>query len=378
MNCVNPTNMVCYEYADGSRRLISEQAACSQSWRSSIFHTVVGRDLRHQYYRRSDGKPLNVFPVRCGRCLLCRQSRGFEVGIRARCEAACYGAADSCFITLTVSDENMSRVFPGEVLRHEPWQLFAKRLRKRIGPFRFLMCGEYGDNTKRPHYHAIIFGHDFYSTDVVSFTDRCFQPGKLVIKSLARHRNERNFTRHSIDVLRDAWSLDGVPIGHVKCGRLNENRIMYVAGYVLKPGIDDDMDIHDSVVLEHFTGFRSRNYVKWSRCPGLGGNWLDKFHESVYRYEGKDFEFGTELDRVVSAVVWNRKLVPFACRYFDERLALLNPRKYDKLKVFRTEVGSLKGTLARSVRLREFELVGLKNKLEVLAKKVASRKRDFT
>jgi hypothetical protein len=38
-----------------------------------------------------------------------------------------------------------------------------KRLRKKIQPLkiRFFHCGEYGDKTRRPHYHALIFGYGF-------------------------------------------------------------------------------------------------------------------------------------------------------------------------------------------------------------------------
>jgi len=45
-------------------------------------------------------------------------------------------------------------------------QLFVKRLRKDqdargLAKIRYYLVGEYGDQTKRPHYHAAIFGEDF-------------------------------------------------------------------------------------------------------------------------------------------------------------------------------------------------------------------------
>ena len=40
---------------------------------------------------------------------------------------------------------------------------FMKRLRKRFKGkrIRFYMCGEYGEQFDRPHFHACIFGVDF-------------------------------------------------------------------------------------------------------------------------------------------------------------------------------------------------------------------------
>ena len=46
------------------------------------------------------------------------------------------------FITLTYEDEQLP---PGRSLQVGDWQKFAKRVRKQVGPFRFLHCGEYGD-----------------------------------------------------------------------------------------------------------------------------------------------------------------------------------------------------------------------------------------
>ena len=39
------------------------------------------------------------------------------------------------------------------------FQLFMKRLRKEFAPtnIRFYMCGEYGEDFSRPHFHACLF-----------------------------------------------------------------------------------------------------------------------------------------------------------------------------------------------------------------------------
>jgi len=36
-----------------------------------------------------------------------------------------------------------------------------KRLRFHMGPTRFFMCGEYGEENFRPHFHALLFGREF-------------------------------------------------------------------------------------------------------------------------------------------------------------------------------------------------------------------------
>ena len=67
--------------------------------------------------------------------------------------------AQSAFITLTYADEYL----PSDgKLKYLDFQLFMKRLRKYCGKeISFFMCGEYGEKTARPHYHACIFGYDF-------------------------------------------------------------------------------------------------------------------------------------------------------------------------------------------------------------------------
>lgn len=60
----------------------------------------------------------------------------------------------SSFVTLTYGPDFYPR--DGSVSVREA-QLFLKRLRERIGKFRYYLVGEYGERTFRPHYHAALF-----------------------------------------------------------------------------------------------------------------------------------------------------------------------------------------------------------------------------
>jgi len=68
---------------------------------------------------------------------------------------------ESCFITLSYSDDKLIRyheTFEPTIHKCE-LQKFFKRLRKNTKlKLKYYACGEYGEKTNRPHYHAIIFG----------------------------------------------------------------------------------------------------------------------------------------------------------------------------------------------------------------------------
>lgn len=91
--------------------------------------------------------------VRCGECLACRQRFRREWTLRILLESCEHSS--SWFITLTYSNENMTR---DNSLRKRDLQDFIKRLRRNSAtPLKYFAAGEYGEKTKRPHYHAVIF-----------------------------------------------------------------------------------------------------------------------------------------------------------------------------------------------------------------------------
>lgn len=93
----------------------------------------------------------------CGKCVECKEQYSTEWAFRCMLEASKH--EQNCFITLTYNDANL----PKEGVCKRSAQLFMKRLRKSIEPLkvRYFLCGEYGAEKNRPHYHIILFGYDF-------------------------------------------------------------------------------------------------------------------------------------------------------------------------------------------------------------------------
>lgn len=92
--------------------------------------------------------------VKCGQCMPCRVSKRREWTGKLLLEANEYEI--STFLTLTYSDENVP-------LTHDYLTTLDKDTAvdviKRFN-HRYFIVGEYGDDTKRAHYHAILFGMD--------------------------------------------------------------------------------------------------------------------------------------------------------------------------------------------------------------------------
>lgn len=91
----------------------------------------------------------------CGSCKPCLVNRKRVWVARLQLELLTWPT--HCFLTLTYDNEHL----PADGSVHkEDLQKWLKRLRIKVHPrnLRYFAVGEYGDQTMRPHYHAIVFG----------------------------------------------------------------------------------------------------------------------------------------------------------------------------------------------------------------------------
>lgn len=142
------------------------------------------------YITNPDAPRMLQVRVPCGRCRACRIARAREWSTRLLHELEYH--EDATFTTLTYNDDNLPEL--GSLVPSD-LQKFFKRLRKDVsGKIRYYACGEYGETTFRPHYHAIIFGVDPFDS-----------------------------------VIQDNW-----PYGFVKNGTVTYDSCRYVADYIGK------------------------------------------------------------------------------------------------------------------------------------------------
>lgn len=190
-----------------------------------------------------DSKSFGLW-VPCGKCVLCRIARAREWSTRMLHELNYHDS--SSFLTLTYDDDhlpfaNLERfadfincknpVIRREVFaRHstlvkEDLQLFFKRMRK-LKPFRYYACGEYGETNGRAHYHVIAFGLGLDDEPLIA----------------------------------SAWTS-----GEVHCGSVTYDSCRYVADYVGK-------SYSGSFAIEVY-GDREIPFQLCSTRPGIGFQW---------------------------------------------------------------------------------------------------------
>lgn len=223
---------------------------------------------------------------------------------------------ESSFVTLTYAPENLPRdgsLVPSD-LRN-----WLKRLRKSLYPtkVRFFACGEYGDQTERPHYHAALFGVGQFHESVIN----------------------------------KAWGL-----GFTMTAEFNQHTAQYIAGYVIKK-----MTQSDDFRLKG----RHPEFSRMSNRPGIGAPAMAVIAEQLFTpagvaefqrtgdvprsllIGGRQIPLGKYLRRVLRDAIgmddsWKGKLTEaFFAEKQSEMLALLGVKELDS--------GSTAGTLYKAL-----------------------------
>ena len=249
----------------------------------------------------------------CGQCVGCRLERSRQWAIRCVHEASLH--KHNCFLTLTFAPfswvdckkrlkgehDPLFGQEAGEDLVYAEFQKFMKRLRKRTGvKVRYYMCGEYGENFGRAHFHACLFGFDFSDKRLFFISKH----GDKVFRS---------------ELLEELW-----PWGISSIGEVTFKSAAYVARYIMKKVTGDSLDPDTGLPrkMHYYRGdgrFRTPEFTKMSLKPGIGSDWFDKYKSDVYPHD--------------YVVINGKKVKP--PRYYDKKYAMSDPFDFDELEFHR-------------------------------------------
>lgn len=257
----------------------------------------------------------------CGKCVGCRLEYSRQWANRCMLELQYHDSA--YFLTLTYDDYHVPRSYysdpstgeamPSLTLCKRDWQLFMKRLRKAFpnDKLRFYMCGEYGDQTQRPHYHAIVFG--LHLNDLVPFSRSVQGYQYYTSESVQRCWSARGVIR-SLDGSEDCVT-PLAPIGYVVVGEVTWETCAYTARYIMKKLNGPEAQFYSDFNLE-------KPFVLMSRKPGIARQYYDD-HPDIYEYDYIN----------LSTDKGGRKVRP--PRYYDKLFDLEQPEKLAEIKLIR-------------------------------------------
>lgn len=239
----------------------------------------------------------------CGQCIGCRLERSRQWAVRCMHEASLH--EDNCFITLTYAPEHLPR---RGSLDYDEFQRFMKRLRKHFAPkgARFYMCGEYGGENWRPHFHALLFGVDFED--------------KVYLRTL-----ESGGKLYTSGVLGKLW-----PFGFSSIGALTFESAAYVARYCVQKVTGRDAEQHYVRFSHVDIGPPERYYLtpefnRMSLRPGVGAGFYEKWRSDIYP-NGKVVVNGKECNPP---------------RYYDKMYKRDDWAEFDQLQFSRESEGRL-------------------------------------
>lgn len=233
-----------------------------------LVNTNVVKSFDVDYVKKSNGTIITEYQeIPCGKCIGCRLEYSRQWA--NRCLLEMQDHKSSLFLTLTYDDEHLptayhSRIDTGETdicshsLSKRDMQLFIKRLRRYLErndkpPIRYFICGEYGGQTLRPHYHAIIFGLEL--DDLVLYK-----------------KNSKGFSMFNSKTLDKLWQK-----GYVVVEECTWETCAYTARYVMKKQFGEAAQEYEYYNLQP-------PFLLMSRNPGIGRSYYES-HSDLFDYD---------------------------------------------------------------------------------------------
>ena len=224
----------------------------------------------------------NIVLIPCGQCEECLKERKIDLYKRIKKEISYW--EKNIFVTLTYDNEHKKN------LNFRDIQLFLKRLRKKE-KVRYFYVGELGENTKRPHYHMIIFNYEPNDKEETIKT-------------------KSNFEQFTSKELTRIWGN-----GRVTFSKMEKGLINYILKYLTK-----NMGENEFI-------------ISWSRKPPLG---VKAETQEEWQNFKKEFEERKHLPKCYKSF-YERRFGKF--EKSEERLNEEKENKITKIKAITNQTG---------------------------------------
>lgn len=311
--------------------------------------------------QKNYSKEYAPFQLPCGKCIPCRLEYSRQWAIRCVHEAKMY--EDNCFITLSYSDQNLlspklqysdfqkfitnirdtrrqlmldTELSPN-LTQKEQRSLF-KRLPKNIKDrlnkkyhIGYFVCGEYGPQTKRPHWHAIIFN---------------WKPSDLEFRRTTP-LGDKIYTSESLDSL---WGLNDPLQRPSEIGEVTQQSAGYCARYAAKKLVHGDDQEHDYHPIS-----------KKSTNPAIGRTFLEHYYKDMFNYGSVVLEDGTTASIPRYYLKWLQRHKPDEWKHYvtttKTKAEDYASRKQQKETENTTQTNLHRATLGKGAQISRFKVL---------------------
>lgn len=254
--------------------------------------------------------------IPCGHCWACKLNYSAQWATRNTLEAQEHD--NNYFITLTYDDMHLpiykyftdgENYFENDgtwngTLEPEDVHTFINTLRKYferqgVTGIKYYYCGEYGENTLRPHYHMLLFGAPLDPANWHDF-----------------HMDER-YKMHWKDSQIEKWWNKGM----IDVAEIEWSSAAYVSRYCMKKLTDEPKS-------ETFYAQQGKikEFIRMSRNPGIGMTYFNLNKEKIY-----------ENDEMIMKTVKGNTGAFKPPKAFDKKFKELHPEQWPKIQESRKQ-----------------------------------------